>query len=117
MPQITVEYSADLAGGFDRERFALAFHHAGSELLGSALGDFKTRFHRLDEVVIGDGAPGHGMVHIALEILPGRPAELRHRLGELARDLARDHLEVNEGQHVQVTVEVRDLHDYYKVVL
>jgi 5-carboxymethyl-2-hydroxymuconate isomerase len=117
MPQISVEYSVDLSEGLDRRGFALAFHSAGSDLIGSALGDFKTRFTTLGETVIGAGGPDHLMVHVAVEILPGRSEKLKARLGELALDLITAHLTVAEGLDVQVTVEVRDLDGYHKAVL
>ncbi|GAA2632367.1 hypothetical protein SMC26_21335 [Actinomadura fulvescens] len=119
MPQITVEYSARLAGMFDRRAFALALHADASALIDSTLGSFKTRFHRLDDVVIGAGAETDLMVHVDLAILPGRSRDLKQKLGQTALDLLVRHLGEVAGNTVQATVEVRDLAgaDYHKQVV
>ncbi|MFC5834718.1 5-carboxymethyl-2-hydroxymuconate Delta-isomerase [Nonomuraea insulae] len=117
MPQITVEYSESLAEAFDRRGFALALHPAAAELISSALPSFKTRFHPIGEAVIGGGEPGEAMVHVDLAILPGRDAELKARLGELALATLCDHIKPGTGLNVQVTVEVRKIASYHKRVL
>lgn len=117
MPQVTVQYPAALTVGFDRRGFALALHAAASDLINSALSGFKTRFFNLDETVIGDGNPNHHMVHVIVDILPGRSAELKARLGELVLGLLKTHLTIPSAFAVQVTVEIRDLHSYHQIVL
>lgn len=117
MPQITVQYPAALAAGFDRRGFALAVHAAAAELISSALGGFKTRFLVLDETVVGDGNPNHHMVHAIVDILPGRPEELKIRLGELVLATLGAHLTIPSTLCVQVTTEIRELHGYHQLVL
>ncbi|UBU08536.1 5-carboxymethyl-2-hydroxymuconate Delta-isomerase [Nonomuraea gerenzanensis] len=117
MPHITVDYSPSLSEAFDRHGFALAFHPAAAELIGSAVQNCKTRFRPIDEAVIGGGGAGEAMVHLELAILPGRDADTKARLGELALARLCDHLKPATGLNVQVTVEVRDLASYHKRVL
>ncbi|MGE5518104.1 MAG: 5-carboxymethyl-2-hydroxymuconate Delta-isomerase [Bacteroidota bacterium] len=119
MPQITVEYSQVVSDAFDRRAFALALHPMAAELIGSALSSFKTRFTALDEVVIGDGADSHAMVHVDFRLLSGRPPELKQRLGAAVLELARAHVRTVAGLAIQVTVEVRDLDrpHYHKAVV
>ncbi|WP_067812525.1 5-carboxymethyl-2-hydroxymuconate Delta-isomerase [Actinomadura kijaniata] len=117
MPQITIEYSAVLADLFDRRGFALALHPAASELIGSPPADFKTRFHALDEVVIGDGGAAEAMVHADVAILPGRAAAVKERLGALTLETLCRFLGPESGRNTQVTVEVRDIAAYHKRVL
>lgn len=119
MPQITVEYSAQLAERFDRRAFALALHAEASELIDSPLGSFKTRFYRLDEVVIGAGAETDVMVHVDLAILPGRSREAKQKLGQTALDLLVRHLGDPGGLSTQASAEVRELEGahYHKQVL
>ncbi|MFB4300277.1 5-carboxymethyl-2-hydroxymuconate Delta-isomerase [Actinomadura sp. NTSP31] len=117
MPQITVEYSESLAEAFDRRGFALTFHPAAAELIGSALPDFKTRFRAIGEAVIGSGEAGEAMVHVDLAILPGRDSEVKARLGDLALAVLCDHIKPDAGLNTQVTVEVRDIASYHKRVL
>jgi 5-carboxymethyl-2-hydroxymuconate isomerase len=113
VPQVTVQYPAGLAAGFDRRGFALALHSAASELISSPLGGFKTRFVILDEIVVGDGNPNLHMVHTIVDILPGRPAELKARLGELVLTLLETHLTLPDAFSVQVSTEIRELHSYH----
>ncbi|MFG2007169.1 5-carboxymethyl-2-hydroxymuconate Delta-isomerase [Spirillospora sp. NPDC048911] len=110
MPQIIVEYSARLEETFDRR---------AATLIDSTLGSFKTRFHRLDEVVIGAGAATDVMVHADLAILPGRSPETKRRLGQTALDLLVCHLGEAPGLTTQATVEVRELQGagYHRRVL
>jgi len=117
MPQITVEYSESLTEAFDRRGFALAFHPAAAELIGSSLPHFKTRFRPIGEAVIGSGEPGEAMIHVDLAILPGRDPDLKDRLGDLALTTLCDHIKPSTGLNTQVTVEVRDLANYHKRVL
>ncbi|MDL4813410.1 5-carboxymethyl-2-hydroxymuconate Delta-isomerase [Actinomadura opuntiae] len=117
MPQITVEYSESLAVWFDRRGFALALHPAAADLIGSALPDFKTRFHAIGEAVIGSGEAGEAMVHVDLAILPGRDPEIKARLGDLALTVLCDHIKPGAGLNIQATVEVRDIASYHKRVL
>lgn len=109
MPQITVEYSQSVAAAFDRRAFALALHPMASDLIGSEIASFKTRFYAIDEAVIGDGAPSHAMIHVDFRQLSGRPPELKQHLGAAVLELARVHLTAVPGMDVQLTVEVRDL--------
>lgn len=117
MPQITVEYSQVVAAAFDRRTFALALHPMASELIGSAVASFKTRFYAIEEAVIGDGDAAHAMIHVDFRLLSGRPPELKQRLGTAVLELARAHLTVVPGVDIQLTVEVRDLDrpHYHKV--
>lgn len=118
MPQITVEYSAELSEGFDRRAFALALHQAVSPLVGSEVAAFKTRFRRIEESVIGDGSPA-AMVHVRVGLLTGRPVELKQEVGRTALGIAQAHLKPVEGLPTQVTLEVYDMdrEQYQKVVI
>jgi 5-carboxymethyl-2-hydroxymuconate isomerase len=109
MPQITVEYSASLSDAFDRRGFALALHPMAAELINADLDNFKTRFYRIEEGVIGDGSPAKAMIHVDLAILPGRSPGLKSELGRAALDLACRHVTDPSGVSIQTTVEVRDL--------
>jgi 5-carboxymethyl-2-hydroxymuconate isomerase len=118
MPQITVEYSAELSGAFDRRAFALALHQALAPMVSSDVAAFKTRFRQIDECVIGDGSPA-AMIHVRIGLLSGRPAELKQEVGRVSIGIARDHLKPVEGLTIQLTLEVHDMdrEQYQKLVL
>jgi 5-carboxymethyl-2-hydroxymuconate isomerase len=118
MPQITVEYSPEVADAFDRRAFALALHGAVSPLVDSDVAAFKTRFRQIEECVIGDGAPA-AMIHVRIGLLSGRPAALKQEVGRVGIELARQHLKPVEGLATQLTLEVHDMdrEQYHKVVI
>ncbi len=117
MPQITVEYSAEVAGAFDRRALALALHRTLSPLVSSDVAAFKPRFRQIEECVIGDGSPA-AMVHVRIGLLSGRPVELKQEVGRVGIELTRDHLKPTEGLATQLTLEVYDLdrEPYQKLV-
>jgi 5-carboxymethyl-2-hydroxymuconate isomerase len=118
MPQITVEYSAEVSEAFDRHAFALALHQAVSPLVDSDVAAFKTRFRQIEECVIGDGSPA-AMIHVRIGLLSGRPAELKQEVGRVGIGIARDHLKPVDGLTTQLTLEVHDMdrEQYQKLVL
>ncbi|MDX8050513.1 hypothetical protein SK571_14070 [Lentzea sp. BCCO 10_0798] len=118
MPQITVEYSAELSEAFDRRALALALHRTVGPLVSAEVAAFKTRFRQIEESVIGDGSPA-AMIHIRVGLLTGRSVELKQEVGQVAAGIARDHLKPVEGLPTQVTLEVYDLdrEQYQKFVI
>ncbi|MFC5290778.1 5-carboxymethyl-2-hydroxymuconate Delta-isomerase [Actinokineospora guangxiensis] len=107
MPQITVEYSAEIADSFDRRGFALALHPVLAEVAGTGVAGFKTRFVPLDDVVIGDGAPGVAMVHVRIGLLSGRTGETKKAVSDVAQVVLGKHL--SPASAVQVSVEIVDM--------
>ena len=116
MPQITIEYSANLVTAFEARRFARRVHDHVVATIDTQLASCKTRLIELQETVIGDGSNTNAMIHVDLRILSGRSAEQKRLLGErvmaeLGNAVAKpDHL------NLQLTVEVRDLdrENYHK---
>jgi 5-carboxymethyl-2-hydroxymuconate isomerase len=107
VPQIRIEYSANLTG-FDARAFARRVHDHVVATIDTQLANCKTRLVKLDDVVIGDGAETNAMIHVDLRILSGRSGDEKRRLGErvmaelgAAADPA--------GLDLQLTLEVREL--------
>ncbi|MER6144168.1 5-carboxymethyl-2-hydroxymuconate Delta-isomerase [Streptomyces sparsogenes] len=109
MPHIVVEYSDTLAEAFDRRAFGLALHPVVAKTVDTTVDACKTRFRRLDEAVIADGAPHHAIIHIEAAILSGRDAENKRALTAAVLEVARAHLAPVPGLAVQITVNVTDL--------
>lgn len=109
MPQITVEYSAELRHVLDRRAFGLALHPLASEIVGSPVSAFKTRFRPIEEGVIGDGGPHHAMFHVQAAILSGRDAATKDKLGQAILDLMQRAVPAQAGLSLQYTVEIRDM--------
>ncbi|WP_328414690.1 5-carboxymethyl-2-hydroxymuconate Delta-isomerase [Streptomyces violaceus] len=114
MPQITVDYSADLADGFDRSGFAKALHEATVEIAAAKPPACKSRFRPTEDIVVGPDTEGHAHVHVHIALLAGRTEETKARLTEAALELLRTHLKTADGIVVHASAEVRDLDASYR---
>jgi 5-carboxymethyl-2-hydroxymuconate isomerase len=119
MPQITIEYSANLVGACDFKALALEVHQLVVATIDTELISCKTRLVCHDNTVIADGADDHAMIHLDLRILSGRPEAEKKRLGEQVHAAARAALDAPEGLRIQITAEVRELdrENYHKLRL
>ncbi|MEU1848824.1 isomerase [Streptomyces sp. NPDC019990] len=115
MPQITVDYSADLGDGFDRPGFAKALHEATVGIAAAKPQACKTRFRRTENIVVGPETEGHAHVHVHIALLPGRTEETRARLTETALELLRTHLKADPGVVLHASAEVRELDASYRM--
>ncbi|MCK7624295.1 5-carboxymethyl-2-hydroxymuconate delta isomerase [Streptomyces sp. RS10V-4] len=115
MPHITVDYSAQLSGVFDRQAFVRELHPMVLEETGSA-GVCKTFFRSAAETYVGDREAGQvAFVHVDVGLLPGRPDALKARLSEDVLTLLGKHLPSGGGAEVVTSVEVRDLPGSYRL--
>ncbi|MEU7639718.1 5-carboxymethyl-2-hydroxymuconate delta isomerase [Streptomyces sp. NPDC039016] len=115
MPHITVDYSAQLAGVFDRRAFVRELHPMVREETGSA-GVCKTFFRPAADTYIGDQDAGKvAFVHVEVGLLPGRAEELKARLSEDVLALLGKHLPGDDAHEVVSSVEVRDLAGSYRL--
>ncbi|MFD7260139.1 5-carboxymethyl-2-hydroxymuconate Delta-isomerase [Streptomyces sp. NPDC059874] len=92
MPHITIDYSANLSDVFARRPFALALHSLTAKVAGGSVADCKTRFRRLEEVYVADGAPENALVHVQLGLLAGRTETVKAELSAAVLDLLRTHM-------------------------
>jgi len=118
VPQIAIEYSANLGGAFDARALAAEVHRLIAATVDTDLANCKTRLIALDDYLIGDGSPREAMVHVDLRILSGRSDAQKTALGEAVLEAALGY--IREGSHhIQVTVEVRELDraNYHKRVV
>ncbi|MFD0021501.1 5-carboxymethyl-2-hydroxymuconate Delta-isomerase [Streptomyces sp. NPDC058382] len=115
MPQIAIDYSAELDDAFDRGGFVAALHPLVAETVSTKIAACKTRFRRVEEVVVAD-APGGGdaLVHIDISLLAGRTPEVKARLTESVRDLLAAHVRSAAGLTLHLSVEARDLDASYR---
>ncbi|MFC8538428.1 5-carboxymethyl-2-hydroxymuconate Delta-isomerase [Streptomyces sp. NPDC057249] len=116
MPQITVDYSAELAEAFDRPAFALALHPVVAETVDTKIAACKTRFRRAEETVVADAPDGDALVHVDISLLPGRTPETKARLTEAVLELLRAHLGAVTGHTLHLSAEARDLDPSYRKV-
>ncbi|MEZ3182109.1 5-carboxymethyl-2-hydroxymuconate Delta-isomerase [Streptomyces pimonensis] len=114
MPQITVDYSARLADGFDRPAFARDLHTAVVDIAAARPPACKTRFRPAEDVVVGPDTDGHVLVHVHIALLAGRTDETKARLTEAVLELLRQYVKPAEGLMLHASAEVRDLDPSYR---
>ncbi len=114
MPQITVDYSAELADDFDRPAFARALHTVLADIADARPPACKTRFRRVEDVVVGPDTEGHALVHIDIALLFGRTDDTKTRLTTTALDLLRRHVKPADGRVLHASAEARDLEVSYR---
>ncbi|WP_112467043.1 5-carboxymethyl-2-hydroxymuconate Delta-isomerase [Streptomyces triticisoli] len=114
MPQITVDYSEQLADAFDRPAFARELHARTVEIAAAKPPACKTQFRRTEDTVVGPDAGGHAIVHVTIGLLAGRTDETKARLSEAALQALRQHVKPVEGVSLHASAEVRDLDASYR---
>ncbi|MFC3576502.1 5-carboxymethyl-2-hydroxymuconate Delta-isomerase [Streptomyces yaanensis] len=114
MPNITVDYSAQLEDAFDRRGFALALHTEVVEIAAARIEACKTRFRRTEDTTVGAEADGHAIVHVGVGLLAGRTEETKARLTERTLELLRQHVKPVDGLALHASAEVRDLDPSYR---
>lgn len=116
MPQLRIEYSANLPVGDRLRPFALTLHHALAEIAATDVGAFKTRLSRLEDWVIGDGAARHAMFHVDVRLLNGRSDAVKQAVGQCVLDQAVKMVSgLADRLEVQVTVDISDMdRDHYQ---
>ncbi|MBT2448730.1 isomerase [Streptomyces sp. ISL-43] len=117
MPQITVDYSANLSEAFDRRGFALALHPLTAELADTSVETCKTRFRCVEEVYVADGAPENGLVHVQVGLLAGRTEAVKAELSEAVLALLPKYTSTGAnapGVVVHASVDVSELGAAYR---
>jgi len=114
MPQITIDYSAELDESFDRGGFALALHPLVAETVSTKTANCKTRFRRVEESVVGDAPAGDAIVHVSIGMLSGRTDDVKARLTESVLELLDGHIRSTADLVVHTSAETRDLDPSYR---
>ncbi|MGA5819244.1 5-carboxymethyl-2-hydroxymuconate Delta-isomerase [Kitasatospora sp. NPDC094028] len=110
MPQISVDYSADLAGTFDRRALGLAINRLAEETIDAKPEACKTVFHQHDVLVVGTtGTPADAQVFVEFQIFPGRTPEAKAALSEGVLALLAEHVKPGPGVRLFTAVDVADI--------
>ena len=126
MAHIVVEYSANLGGQFDLDRFLRAIHGTALATGVFPIGGIRTRAYAAEHYVIADAHPDNAFIHVSLRVGHGRDVETRKRACEAIFATACDELAVIfdrlplgialEMQEIDpvLTFKKNNLHDYVK---
>ncbi|MFJ6460796.1 5-carboxymethyl-2-hydroxymuconate Delta-isomerase [Streptomyces sp. NPDC091387] len=114
MPQITVDYSAELDETFDFQGFAGALHPLIAETVSTKIAACKTRFRQVAGTAVADAPDGEAIAHIEIAMLAGRTPELKARLAESVLELLAGHIRPTDGLTLHLSAETRDLDPSYR---
>ncbi|MEU8927167.1 isomerase [Kitasatospora sp. NPDC048545] len=110
MPHISVDYSAGLAGGFDRRALGLAINRLAEDTVGAKPESCKTLFRQSEELVVGtSGTPADVQVYVEVQMFPGRTPEAKAALGEGVLALLAAHVRPAPGTRLFTAVNVADI--------
>ncbi|MFJ8474284.1 5-carboxymethyl-2-hydroxymuconate Delta-isomerase [Kitasatospora sp. NPDC094011] len=110
MPQISVDYSSDLAGTFDRRALGLAINRLAEETIDAKPESCKTLFRQSEELVVGStGAEDDSQVYVEFQMFPGRTPEAKAALGEGVVALLREHVKPLPGTRLFTAVNIADI--------
>jgi 5-carboxymethyl-2-hydroxymuconate isomerase len=108
MPQITLEYSANLPGAIASEELLLALHRILRDVGGLRIGNCKSRVVPAARFLVGEGEAGGAFVHLDVRFLEGRSPEVRRTVGEALLAALREAYGAC-GDGLQITVEIGDI--------
>lgn len=110
MPHLTVEYSANLENQIDILKLVEIVHQAALKTGVFEVAAVRTRAARRDYYVIADGHRDNAFVAIWVRVAPGRPPEIRKRLGQEIFDAACDFLQKTyDTTPIGISLEVQEI--------
>lgn len=109
MPQITLEYTANLGSSVPLQALAAELHPMLVRVANAALPACKSRAYRAETYHVADGGAQHGFVHLTIGLMPGRTPGVLTEVGQQALALLQKHIPAPAGLAVQYSVEIVDL--------
>ena len=109
MPQITLEYAANLGNSVPFQALAAELHPMLVRVAGAALPACKSRAYRADDYYMADGGAQHAFVHLRIGLMPGRSPEALAEVNRQAMALLQKHIPAPAGLAVQYSVEIVDI--------
>jgi len=82
MPNLTVEYSRNLAESVDIDALVQTLHETAANIEVLPLGGLRTRAVARDHYRLADGHTDNAFVNLVIRLAPGRSFEVRKSIGE-----------------------------------
>ena len=116
MPHVTLEYSANLP---ELETYTPLFteiHAALHDIVGIKLANCKSRARKAEPFHIAEGDSVHAFIHLNIEFVEGRSAQVKQALGSECLALLKRHYQAQLNDNLQITVNIIDikLDNYFK---
>jgi 5-carboxymethyl-2-hydroxymuconate isomerase len=114
MPHIVLEYSENLSELPDFRALFDDIHQALNRIGGIKVENCKSRARVAEHCYIGDGNPDNAFIHLDIEFVKGRSAEVRQTIGRECLDLVKRYYHLHLSDALQITVKVDDIAlDFY----
>ncbi len=110
MPQIVLEYSANVLEQAEFSHLFFDIHEILHEQASIKLDNCKSRALRRDEYHIGDGHPSNAFVHLDIRFIEGRSEAVKHSVGIASLNRLKQFFEKSMARlDLQITVELGDI--------
>jgi 5-carboxymethyl-2-hydroxymuconate isomerase len=110
LPQITVEYTNNIKETVYAEMIFPKIHDITHQVTGAAVKNMKSRAVKRDCFYIASGEPDKAFVHLHLQLLEGRPLEMKQALGKLLLDFLESYFATSKQTlDLQITVKIDDI--------
>lgn len=110
MPHLILEYSSNLSQEIEFSLLFPEMHRLLGEIGGIHVENCKSRAVRREAYYIGHGEPANAFIHLTVQILEGKPPEMREALGNALLGVLKRIYAPSAVEHrLQITVEIREM--------
>lgn len=114
MPHIVLEYSDNLPPLLDFRALFDDLHQALNRIGGIKIENCKSRARAARHCFIGDGNADNAFIHLGIEFIEGRSAEVKQAIGRECLELLKRYYRLHLSQRLQITVKIEDVAlDFY----
>ncbi|MEU6231662.1 isomerase [Kitasatospora sp. NPDC047058] len=109
MPQISVDYSPELSGAFDRRELGLAINRLAVKIIDARPEACKTIFREVQGLVVGESEGPDTQVYVEFQIFPGRTPEAKAALSDAVQALLAEKVAPVPGTRLFTAVNIADI--------
>lgn len=114
MPHIVLEYSDNLPQLPDFRALFDDIHQALNRIGGIKVENCKSRASVARHCYIGDGDADNAFIHLEVEFVAGRSAEVKQAIGRECLELVKRYYHLHLSERLQITVKIDDIAlDFY----
>lgn len=113
MPHLLLEYSNNILES-DFIELLQRCHTVMTSRLPTTLESCKSRVLKHDVYCVSDGKPQNAFVSVTLKIMPGRSADILHKLSEELMEMFTTHFSASRKKlNCQITLEIVEISNFY----
>jgi len=114
MPHIVLEYSDNLPQLPDFRALFDDIHQVLNRIGGIRLENCKSRARMASHCYIGDGNRDNAFLHLDIEFVEGRSAEVKQAIGRECLELVKRYYRLHLSDRLQITLKIEDIAlDFY----